>query len=356
MRYISIDTVEPGNVLARSIYTSDGLALLNAGVQLTVGMLSTLRRLGVNAIYIQDERFSEVVAEEVISEQTRREALSSFAMAVNVIQNGKIMSTKAISDATSNIVDEVMRNQKVLVNLTDIRTADNAQFLHALQVCTLSTVIGVNLGLPKPQLQELAIGALLHDVGKYDVPEKERKKEDVDLEGNVNDAKHHTWRGYKRLRKIKEFSITIPHVALQHHENVDGSGYPRKLNNEDIHRYAKIVSIANFYDNLVAGTGLDGKKMMPHEATECLMGFAGKMFELEIVITFLRCIAIYPNGTSVKLNTGQVGVVVGQHTGLPSRPIIRLFQKDTDVWDEHNVREVDLAKETTVFITQVLVE
>jgi HD-GYP domain-containing protein (c-di-GMP phosphodiesterase class II) len=155
------------------------------------------------------------------------------------------------------------------------------------------------------------------------------------------------------LRKIKEFSITIPHVALQHHENVDGSGYPRQLTGEDIHRYAKIVAVANFFDNLVAGGGIEGKRLMPHEATECLMGYAGKRFDLETVIAFLRSIAIYPNGTSVKLSSGQIGVVVGQHTGLPARPIVRLFEKD---WDEHNVREVDLAKETTVFITQVLNE
>lgn len=354
MRYVSIDTVEPGNVLLRSIYTSDGLALLNAGVQLTVGMLSTLRRLGVTAVYIQDERFADVAAEEILSEQTRREALSTFAMAVNVVQNGKVLSSKAVSDVTSNIVDEIMRNQKVLVNLTDIRTKDNAQFLHALQVCTLATVIGVNLGLPKPQLQELAVGALLHDIGKFEVPTKEKNQEDAELEGNINDGKQHTWRGYKRLRKMKEFSITIPHVALQHHEHVDGSGYPRQLAGEDIHRYAKIVAIANYYDNLVAGDGLDGKQLLPHEATERLMGYAGKRFDLETVIAFLRSIAIYPNGTSVKLSTGQIGVVVGQHLGLPARPIIRLFQKDQGEWDEHNIREVDLAKETTVFITHVI--
>lgn len=351
MRYVSIDSVEPGMVLARSIYTSDGLALLNKGVQLTVGMLSTLRRLGVTAVYIQDERFADIVMEEVVSEQTKREALSAFSTTVQCVQAGKLVSSKTISETTSNLIDEIMRNQKVLVNLTDIRTKDNAMFLHALQVCTLSTVIGVNLGLPKTQLQELAIGALLHDIGKCEVPDPQKKQENAELEGNKDDYRQHTWRGYKRLRKIKEFSITIPHVALQHHEHVDGTGFPRKMSGEDIHRYAKIVAIANFFDNLIAGEGLDGKRLMPHEATEFLMGLSGKRFDLETVIAFLKSIAIYPNGTSVKLSTGQIGVVVGQHFGLPARPIVRLFQKD---WDEHNIREVDLAKETTVFITQVL--
>ncbi|WP_018132629.1 HD-GYP domain-containing protein [Effusibacillus pohliae] len=351
MRYVPIDLVEPGNILARSIYTSDGLALLNTGVQLTVGMLSTLRRLGVTAVYIRDERFSDVVAEELVSEQTRRQALASFSTAVQCVQTGKTMSAKAISDVTTNIVDEILRNQKVLVHLSDIRTKDNAMFLHALNVCTLSTVIGAHLGLPRGQLQELATGALLHDIGKCEIPEQEKKLEDAELPPSQKGDQQHTWRGYKRLRKIKEFSITIPHVALQHHESVDGTGYPRKLKGEDIHRYAKIVAVANFFDNLVSGNGRNGKPLLPHEATEFLMGFAGKRFDLETVIAFLKCIAIYPNGVSVKLSTGEVGVVVGQHAGLPARPIVRVFEKN---WDEPTIREIDLAKETTVFITQVL--
>jgi HD-GYP domain-containing protein (c-di-GMP phosphodiesterase class II) len=355
MRHVPVEQVQPGQVLARTIYSSDGRPLLNTGVQLTVGMLSTLRRLGVPFIYIQDARFSDVVVEEVVSEQTRREALNNFAMAVQHVQNGNDFNTKQISQVTGSIIDEIMKNRKVLVNLSDIRTRDNAMFLHAVNVCILSVVIGANMKLNRNQLTDLALGALFHDIGKIEVPEKLRNEEDKELPSDVLDDEKHTWRGYKRLRKKNEVSIVAAHVCLQHHENIDGSGYPRGLTSDEIHPFAKIVAVANMFDNLI--TGSDTRKpMLPHEATEWLMSQAGKRFDHEVVIQFLRSVAVYPTGISVKLSSGQTGVVVGQHKGLPARPVVRIFTKEDSEWESHEVKEVDMAEATTVFISRVLQE
>ena len=353
MRHILVDNVQPGNVLAKTIYTSDGRPLLNTGVQLTVGMLSNLRRLGVTMIYIKDPRFDDVTLEDVVDDQTRREAMSNFAGAVQCIQGGNEINTKQISQASSSIVDEIMKNKKVLVNLSDIRTRDNQLFLHAVNVCIPSVVIGTNMGLNRSQLQDLAIGALLHDIGKIEPPESQRKEEDAELPAGLSTDERHTWRGYKRLRKRNEISIVAAHVALQHHEHIDGSGFPRGLKNEEIHQFAKIVAVANLYDNLIAGTEVKSP-MLPHEATEYLMTLAGKTLDHESVIQFLRAIAVYPTGMSVKLDNGLTGMVVGQHKGLPARPVVRCFTREQGAWESHEAQEVDLAKETTVFIARVL--
>jgi HD-GYP domain-containing protein (c-di-GMP phosphodiesterase class II) len=355
MRYVALDQVQPGDVLARTIYSSDGRPLLNSGVQLTVGMLSTLRRLGVNFIYIQDARFQDVVIEEVVSEQTRREALTNFSTAVQHIQNSGDFNTKQIQQTTSSVIDEIMKNRKVLVNLSDIRTRDNELFMHAVNVCILSVVIGVNMKLNRAQLSDLALGALFHDIGKIELPERLRKEEDADVPAGLATDEKHTWRGYKRLRKKNEVSIVAAHVALQHHECMDGSGFPRGLSGDEIHLFARIVAVANEYDNLVNGTG-DRPTMLPHEATEYLMSQAGKKFDHEVVIQFLRSVAVYPTGTSVKLDSGKVGVVVGQHKGLPARPVIRLFTREEGEWESHEVKEIDLATATTTFIQKVVRE
>jgi HD-GYP domain-containing protein (c-di-GMP phosphodiesterase class II) len=355
MRHVPIDMVQPGNVLARTIYTSDGRPLLNTGVQLTVGMLSTLRRLGVTMIYIQDKRFQDVVVEEVVSEETRREALSNLAVAVQCIQGGKEFDTKSMTQATNSIIDELIKNQKVLVNLSDIRTVDNRLFIHSLNVCILSVVIGINMRLSRSQLSDLAVGALLHDIGKIEAPESVKKQEEAELPAGLANDEKHTWRGYKRLRKKNEISIVAAHCALQHHENIDGSGFPRGLKDDEIHQFAKIVAVANEYDNLISGDE-DRMPMLPHEATEYLMSQAGKKFDHEIVIQFLRAVAVFPTGTSVRLDTGQVGIVVGQHKGLPARPVVRVFTKEDGEWDSHHVKEIDLARETTVFIKKVMQE
>lgn len=355
MRHVSVDTVQPGNVLARTIYTNDGRPLLNQGVQLTVGMLSTLRRLGVTMLFIQDARFQDIVIEEVVSETTRREALSNFATAVQHIQGGNDFNTKQISQASNSIIDEIMKNKKVLVSLSDIRTKDNRAFIHAINVTILSLVIGSNMGLNRAQLSDLAVGAMFHDIGKIELPENLKKDEETDMpQGLANDEKH-TWRGYKRLRKRNEISIVAAHCCLQHHEHIDGSGFPRALTGDEIHPYAKIVAVANMFDNLVAGDE-DTKPILPHEATEYIMSLAGKQFDHEVVVQFLRSVAVYPTGISIKLDNGMVGMVVGQHKGLPSRPIVRAFTKEEGEWDSHEAEEIDLAKETTLFIQKVMVE
>ncbi|TCP58258.1 HD domain-containing protein [Tumebacillus sp. BK434] len=355
MRHVPIDMVQPGNVLARSIYTADGRPLLNKDVQLTVGMLSTLRRLGVTMMYIQDKRFQDVVVEEVVSEETRREALGNLAVAVQCIQGGKEFDTKVMSQTTSGIIDELIKNRNVLVNLSDIRTLDNRLFVHSLNVCILSLVVGISMRFNRSQLADLAIGALFHDIGKVEAPESVKKSEDADLPSGLSNDEKHTWRGYKRLRKKNDISIVAAHCALQHHENLEGTGYPRGLKDDEIHPFAKIVAVANEYDNLISGDD-DRMPMLPHEATELLMSLAGKRFDREVVIQFLRAVAVFPTGISVRLDTGQVGVIVAQHKGLPTRPVVRVFTKEDGEWESHNVEEVDLAQETTVFIKKVMQE
>lgn len=372
MKYTSVEFVEPGNVLARTIFTNDGRALLNKGTQLTVGMISTLRRVGVTALYIDEALLRDVVLEEAVSEQTRREALHSLAEAVQYVQSGRDFSSKLITQTTTSIVNELFKNKNVLVNLADIRTTENAQFIHALNVCILSTVMGVNLQLSQAQLYDLALGALLHDIGKLKIPSSDLKEEDLQLpremkrtstgaevlpEGGIvlpenPELWKHTWRGFKRLRKINEFSVPMAHIALSHHEHIDGSGYPRGLLGTDIHKYAKIVSIANFYDHLISGAY--GTLYRPYEACELLMGYAGKWFEREYVIQFLRSIAVYPLGSSLKLTTGQIGVVTDLHKGLPTRPIVRIIKQKRQSETEPSYLELDLAANPTIFISEVL--
>src|SRR5690606_24853442 len=166
--------------------------------------------------------------------------------------------------------------------------------------------------LTQTQLKDLAIGSLLHDVGK------------VGLDPNAvegNHRGHHTWRGFEVLKR--DFSLLVAHVALQHHEQVNGEGMPRQLTAEQIHTYAKIVAVANMYDNLLFAKD-KSKRMLPHEACEHLMALAGTVIEHEVLVHFLKTVSVYPTGISVRLSTKETGVVVGQHRGLPSRPIVRV--------------------------------
>lgn len=350
MRHVSLESVEAGQVLAKSIYASDGRTLLNQGVLLTPGMINKLYRIGVTMIYIKDERFDDIKMEDVVSEETRREVIANVSNVLECVQAGKDFDARTVTKSIGNVVDEIVRQKNVLLNLNDIRTQDNQLFIHSMNVCIMSAVIGMQLGYSTAKLRELALGALLHDVGKVVKPDDPLRK--------TKEGDHHAWIGFNVLRKKHEVSLAIAHTALQHHEHVDGTGEPRAITGAEIHEYAKIVAITNFYDNLISEFSKDQPTMAPHEASEFIMGLTGKRFDRDMVIHFLRSIALYPTGASVLLSTGEIGVVVGQHKGLPSRPVVRAFKENKGQgkyeYDDTEVKEIDLGRETTIFIDSIL--
>ncbi|MEX2461149.1 MAG: HD domain-containing phosphohydrolase [Paenibacillaceae bacterium] len=342
MRYVHIESVESGQFLGRTIFASNGAILLSDGVQLTVYMINTLRRIGVTMIYIQEVYLEDVEIIDVVSEENKRLIMKLLGETFDSLRSGKEFSTKNISVSVDRMLDDVMKNKEVLVQLSDIRTKDNEMYVHAINVCTISALIGINMSLNQVQMKELAIGALLHDVGKIEL---------ITDDNSADLKKHHTWRGFELLKNKREFSLLIAHVAFQHHETLDGEGIPRKLDAEQIHIYAKIVSVANIFDNLLYNP-VDGTRMLPHDACEQMMTLAGTKIDQEVLIHFLRTVSIYPTGSSVRLSTKETGVVVGQHRGLPGRPIVRVVKQEFD--NELQIKEIDLAKHTTVFIDTVL--
>jgi len=354
MKYISVEQVEPGDILARSIYTSEGLTLLHAGVQLTVGMINKLRRFGVTMLSIKDPLLDDVDMEEVVTETTRKDAIRNLSAAIQCVQSGKYMDVRGIQKSVGNIVEEVLRNRRVLLNLGEIRTTDNSLYIHSLNVCMMATVMGVGLGYTANQLKELAIGALLHDIGK--ISSSPEKKEDTYDEEDLE--KHFTWLGFNILRKKHEMSIVSAHIPLQHQEWVDGSGIPRGLAGDEIHEFGKIVAICNYYDDLISPFSEERETLAPYEACERIMGLADKRFDLKMVIHFLRSIALYPTGSSLKLSTGEIGVVIDQNRGLPSRPVVRVIRREQHasevMAEQHDIRDMDLSAEPTIFITGVM--
>lgn len=344
MKYVLIDDVEPGQILGKTVYSANGTVLLSAGIQLTVYMINTLNRIGVTVLYIGDHQFDDIeIEDEVVSPKVRQAVYQEMNGMIQSMRSGKDFNSRGLSVSVDTLLDNILDNKDVLLQLAEIRTADNAEYVHAVNVCLISSMIGINLGLNPSQLKELAIGALLHDIGKS-LPEPE-----IPLPPGKD---HHTWRGFEMLKQKREWSLLVAHIALQHHEKLDGSGEPRGLTAEDIHLYAKIVAVANTYDNWIGG-GANGeaRPLQPHEACERLMAASGRELDHDIIFEFMRIVSVYPNGTSVRLTTKETGVVVRQHRGLPGRPVIRIVRGNAE---EMEVKEMDLSVETTVFIDAVL--
>ncbi len=352
MRQLSINRLKEGDILGRTIYANDGRVLLGKGMALTKSYIDRLKTLGINILYIDDEVSKDIIVEDIISEEHRREAMASLDNAVQAVKVGKDFDGFNVKKNIDNIIQDILFQKDIFIGLTDMRTYDNQIFAHSVNVCVLSIVLGKALGLDRENLEGLAIGALFHDIGTVKLPKKLLSKREPFTPKEAALYQTHTNHGFDILRTKRELNLLSAHIAFQHHERLNGNGYPRKLEGDAIHQWAQIVGIANFYDNLV-NDGPGHTRIPPYEACEILMGSAEKFFPKDLVITFLKHIAAYPTGCTVKLSTGETGIVVEQNKSLPMRPIIRVLVADQTL-SRVQAKEYNLVEERTLFIESIL--
>jgi HD-GYP domain-containing protein (c-di-GMP phosphodiesterase class II) len=346
-----VERLNEGDVLAKEIYTSHGKILLGKGVALKGPYIQRLKDLGIIGVYIEDDLTDDIIVEDVISDQHRFDALDAIEKSCKTIQENQDKDVD-IKESISNIVQDILFQKDIMINLKDMRGLDNRVYFHSVNVCVLSTVLGKGLGLPVEKLNELAQGALLHDIGIINLP-----KEIINKRGPLTKEEQelyqtHTIQGYELIRKKRESSIITAHMAYQHHEWTNGKGYPRQLKGSAIHPLAEIVAVADFYDCLIHGSpGIP--RVLPHVACEIMMANAGVRFRHELIHIFLKYIAAYPTGYTVKLNSGETGVIVGQNRGLPTRPIVRVFDGKINL-RQVRVAEYNLVHERTLFVNYII--
>ena len=351
MRQVSVNSLTIGDILGKTIFSSSGRVLLGKGVRLTSLFIAKLRGMGISIIYIEDDRFDDVIVEDVISEEHRRDAMEILEKSTRAVRLGKNIDSFQLKKVINNIVQEILFKKDILVNMMDMRSKDNQMFAHSVNVCVLSTVLGKALLLDPEKLETLAIGAILHDIGKVQLDPK-LFNSDSDLTPEERELfKTHTTLGFEELKKRKDLNLIIAHIAFQHHEQMNGSGYPRRLKEGEIHPLAQMVAIADFYDKFTSDHSAE-KRIMPHEACEILMGLAGTLYPLEMIRQFLKNIAAYPTGVTVRLNTGEIGVVVDQNLSMPARPVVRVF--DESEFGQNAMKEYNMVEKRTVFINEVL--
>lgn len=356
MRLVSLRQVRPGMKLGRTVFTEDGKVLLGSGMVLTERLISGLVRSQIDSIYIDDPRTEGIEVEDVIRPQTRQIAVETIEKTFRQITNSNKLARKIsliemglhFQRAFSSILDDLLQNKQMIGHLATISTHSPSMYHHSVNVAVLATAVGMSLGYNRQRLMELGIGAMLHDIGKLHLPEEMLKKQDRWSEEEREIAKQHTMHGFNLLRKQHDISLLSAHVCLQHHERLDGSGYPQGLHGKQIHEYAQIVGIADIYDSLTSPRPWR-KRYMPQDALEFLLGSGGHLFEHTLVNAFIKHIAVFPIGSSVVLNTGEVGVVSRVDPDYSHRPTVRII-KDGRGNDVHHPFDLDLKTNIKLFI------
>lgn len=348
MRRILLQNVMPGMKLAKTLYNADGMVLLYEGLELREMYIGRLQALEVSYVYILDEMAETIDVPDVVSEQTRTEAVMSAKAIMEQVKRGKDVDASKAKKVANTLVDELYKNRGAMVHFLDMRTRSDYLFSHSVNVCILSIMTGIGLGYDELKLRDLGVGALLHDIGKlYLSPEILKRADRLEAQ-DLEEMRKHCELGFDVLRKNPLVSLLSAHCALQHHERFDGSGYPRKLQNSEIHEYAQIVGLADVYDTFTST-----KTLPTIEAVAIIRKVAGVYFDPSIVDCFASNIATYPLGAIVKLNTNQIGVVTAVSKEFQSKPVVRVLLDENKQKIEIPF-EIDLSTTITIFITNIV--
>ncbi len=328
MRYIPSKCLQPGQILAKNIDFGKNRILLRRGVTLTGSVIQRIEKLGLQGVYIDDDISRDINISSVISDELKYKAIkgvkSFFLKADQDPMNSGDKQLNAIKDIIMGIVNEVQYNSHIKINIVDLRTYDDYTFSHSINVAVLSVVVGTVLNLSKSELNELALGALIHDIGKVFCDKNILNKPGKLTPEEYEEIKRHTERGYNYLYSSNSIPESSKLSVLTHHEQYNGFGYPDKRESDQIPLFGRIISVVDVYDALTSDRAYR-KAMLPSQAFEYILSGYNTMFDPQIVEAFIKKVAFYPVGTCVGLSSGQVGIVVENFDSSYLRPLIRVI-------------------------------
>ena len=222
------------------------------------------------------------------------------------------------------ITDSILSAPELAINLMGDKLGGEEIYVHSLNVTMLSMMIARDIKLPHEVASVLGMGALLHDVGTKNIPDKVLNKLDAYTHAEQALVETHCEGGYEIGKKL---GLAAPALAIirDHHEMFDGSGYPRRLQGEAISILARIVSIANHYDELCNPRN-PADSLTPHEALSLMFAKMRSRFDPKLLQVFIRCLGVYPPGTIVQLANGVVGMCVNVNTAKPTRPQVMIYE------------------------------
>lgn len=318
--------------MTTAIRMQDGRILLPAGATITDIYVRRLKGFGITSVYIVDELFDEIEVRPCISDETKTKALNTVSLMYKQVASGKGFDDMALKNISKEITYEIKSSLTEPINLFNMYAIDDPRCLHAVNVACIVAAIALERKCNYIDTEAYTAAALLHDI----MLEAMTGDHDISHAGEAGEM----------LKKTHSFSGRVYMGVAMHHEKYDGAGGPRKLANEAINEGARMIAIADTYDNLIYGHAC--KRMGLNYAVEYLNAQAGKSLDPQLVRLFNNVVAIYPTGSTVILNNGYKAVVIGQNKEMPARPKVRLAMHKREECLQFN-----LLTQKTMFISKV---
>lgn len=235
-----------------------------------------------------------------------------------------------------------LEDRESTLHLMNVVDQAESAYSHPMNVAVLAMMVGKEAGYDEEQMTALGLGALFHDIGKSRIPKKLLKKRGALTKPEQEIIEQHSEFGAALLSEIDLFPKGVARIVAHHHERMDGSGYPQGLCSGDIDAMARIVAIADAYDNHTNAADAD-ESLTPYLALSFMFGQQKALFDVEVLALFIRCLGVYPPGTVVELSNGAVGMVMSVNPRNQLNPSVVLYDEEVP---KKEALIVDLADES----------
>lgn len=364
---IPLDQIKPGMILAEPVYHPINHQLVwNVGMALNQKQIAILRQMQITHLRVVDfhAQPSETKAipvkpvsrpvpkpPHVLRSAPALKAVGNEVLVRNVtmvrqigeqVRQAHQMDFKQVDSCVQTTIQKIVANKELLNSLVDLRVYDEYTYSHSANVMSLALVTGYALQYPPEKLRILGVGALLHDIGKNMIPDAVLNKPGKLDPEELEIMRTHPSHGVMILNDYQWATSEIRNIVFQHHEKLDGTGYPLKLKGERISEMAKIVSVVDFYDALISDRCYK-KGLPPNVAYQAILDSVNSHFDPKMVQAFQRFIVPYPVNAIVWLNTGQRAKVIQVNRQQLLRPVVQIEGQRIDLAQSRQYSITNLA-------------
>lgn len=242
---------------------------------------------------------------------------------------GRVFNSEAVVTAIDSLVGSVLRNPDALASLARLKRFDEYTYHHSVNTCVLALAVGRNLRMNRDDLQRIAFGMLLHDIGKMQLPAELLNRSGGLEEEDFALVKRHVEQGVEYLSRTVNVESPVLLPVLEHHERLDGSGYPYGKKRHQLSEFGMIAGVVDVYDALTSDRPYR-KAVTPHHALQMLYDMTRRgLLDASFVERLIRCIGIYPVGSCVQLNTGEVAIVSRMNQAQTLNPVVVVIREST---------------------------
>ncbi len=283
--------------------------------------------LGIPSSFILYTEETSVEEEMQVAEQVHQELTEVINSSIERIEQDGQVDLEKVQESTEALVESMIRNPDAAHLLSQLKQNDSYSYAHSIEAAVLGVLFGRHLGLTKRELDDLALGILLLDIGKTKLPRKLLEKNGRLNPTEVKLMKLHVKMGVDILKKNTSVSRDVLDIAMNHHERFDGKGYPLGKEGQQISVFARMAAIIDFYD-AVTHKRPWRNAIKPAAAINALYDRRDKNFQAELVEEFIQCLGLYPTGSVVELSSGEVGIVIEQNRIRRLRPKVLIVRDE----------------------------